>query len=471
MGRFPWRFRTIPHSPIPTSSLASRFRRNDDDTHARPDILRAISLNRPPTLKTRTAMRTSLFFFAKLLLAWFVVFLIILIIVANLARNGPPWQLSLVALAMFIFVVISAASHLRRVRLLVEHVDAGTLANRQRRQIEIPLEAGEAFDIVEAAIRELPRTEDVESARDSLQIRAKVKRIDPYGAGIPLVNRLQSTLGIDRNQIMATVTPGEGTGSVTLVCEPEGRVWSDWFIVDDGTNLENANALTRAITRRIAERRRNEQASAKETVTQKELAVARLGLLHAQVEPHFLYNTLGSAKYLIKSDPAKAEEMLDNLIMYLRHSLPRTEDAASTLGEELERARAYLEILQIRMGARLKTQIDVPEELKSIPFPTMMLQTLVENSIKHGLEPKSGGGTIWVLARTSEKGVAVTVADDGRGFNTETAGTGIGLKNVRERLKLAYGSDASFGIVANFPTGVAATIAVPVTGPKEADHE
>jgi LytS/YehU family sensor histidine kinase len=121
------------------------------------------------------------------------------------------------------------------------------------------------------------------------------------------------------------------------------------------------------------------------------------------------------------------------------------------------------------MGARLQTQ--TMPEVKSIPFPTMMLQTLVENSIKHGLEPKSGGGTIWILAPATDQNIAVTVADDGRGFNTETAGTGIGLKNVRERLKLAYGSDASFGIVANFPTGVAATITVPVTGPKEAEHE
>ena len=117
----------------------------------------------------------------------------------------------------------------------------------------------------------------------------------------------------------------------------------------------------------------------------------------------------------------------------------------------------------------------MPDELKSVPFPTMMLQTLVENSIKHGLEPKSGGGTIWILARTNEHGVAVTVADDGCGFGTETAGTGIGLKNVRERLKLTYGGDATFSIVANFPTGIAATITVPAAGPKtvpkEANHE
>ena len=113
------------------------------------------------------------------------------------------------------------------------------------------------------------------------------------------------------------------------------------------------------------------------------------------------------------------------------------------------------------MGERLTTHYDVPDELKSLPFPTMMLQTLVENSIKHGLEPKTGGGNIWLLARATPQGVSVTVADDGRGFGHDTHGTGVGLNNVRERLKLAYGDKASFNIVSNFPTGVAATIFVP----------
>jgi len=133
--------------------------------------------------------------------------------------------------------------------------------------------------------------------------------------------------------------------------------------------------------------------------------------------------------------------------------------------------RAYLEIMQIRMGARLKTELNVPDALKSVPFPTMMLQTLVENAIKHGLEPKSGGGTIWVLALDKAGRVAITVADDGNGFGTETAGSGIGLQNVRERLNLAYGADATFDIAANFPAGVAATITVPVAGPKEVRHD
>ena len=421
-------------------------------------------------------MKTSFFFFARLIFAWFIAFMIVIIIwTAVSPRGAPPWQLVMAGFIALIFVIATAASHLRRVRLIAGNADASTLANRQRRQIEIPFEAGEAFDIVDATIRELPRTEEIESARDSLQIRAKVQRGEPYGSTLPLWKKVSGWLGVQRNQILVTVTPSGGCGSATLICEPEGGAWSDWFIVDDGTNLENAEAITRAISRRIAERRRNEQATAKETVTEKELAVAKLGLLHAQVEPHFLYNTLGSAKYLIKSDPAGAEAMLDNLILYLRHSLPRTEDSLSTLGEELERATAYLDILQIRMGARLKANVEVPDALKSIPFPTMMLQTLVENSIKHGLEPKSGGGTIWILARSVEDGqsndVAVTVADDGRGLSNENSGTGIGLKNIRERLKLAYGPSASFTTVANFPTGVAATITVPLAGPKETNHE
>ncbi len=406
-------------------------------------------------------MIRSLFFLLRLLVAWAIAIFLPLAILTEITHMGPHPIVMFPAMALMVLVAVAGFSHIRRVRLISGSINASTLSNRQRRQIEIPFEAGEAFDMLAAAIKELPGVEEVQTARDSLQVRARLERIDPYG-GQPRFSP-NRWLRVVRNQILATVTPNADTGSVLLICEPEAGAWSDLFRVDDGTNLENAEAIARAITRRVAARRRGEQAEVVQTVTEKELTAAKLSLLHAQVEPHFLYNTLASAQYLTRSDPALADQMLGNLITYLRYSLPRTDSSASTLGEEVERARAYLDILKIRMGPRLQLEIDVPKHLLTLAFPAMMLQTLVENAIKHGLESRTSGGTVWILATEAGGRVAVTVADDGQGFGEQSNGTGIGLRNVRERLRLAYGSDASLSVVANFPSGVAATITVPAS--------
>ncbi|MDQ3038397.1 MAG: histidine kinase [Pseudomonadota bacterium] len=410
-------------------------------------------------------MIKSAFFVLRISLAWGLAVLMVAMLYSGIPLLGQwDFPMFLAGMATMILVITGAISHLKRVRLIAGHIDNGTLGNRQRRQIEIPFEAGEAFDLLNAAIRELPRIEQVESTRDSLQIRAKLARPRSYGE--PPMRRYNPLLwfGETRNQILATVTPSHDSGSVLLICEPENPAWSDWFLVDDGTNFENAEAITRAISRRVAERRRGEQASAVQTETEKEMTVAKLSRLHAQVEPHFLYNTLASAQLLTRSDPVRAELMLGHLIQYLRNSLPDADDAMSQLGTELERALAYLEILKIRMGDRLSVQVDVPDTLRTTQLPPMMLQTLVENAIKHGLEPRTGGGTIWIRARSSEDGiVAITVADDGEGLNSKNSGTGIGLKNVRERLRLMFGGRAALSIIANFPTGVAATITVPTS--------
>jgi hypothetical protein len=402
-------------------------------------------------------------FIFRLLFAWMAVFFVIVITLSETVfrySNNMGGYGALVGFATAGIVISVAFSHARRVRLVAGKLDWDRLSARQRRQIEIPLEAGEAFDLLDAAIRELPGAVSVESARDSLQVRAKVKRIDPYGG--------YARRG--RNQVLAFVDPHGDAGTVMLACEPERAAWTDWFLVDHGTNLDNAEAIVRAITRRVAERRRGERAKVRDTVSEKELAVARLNLLQAQVEPHFLYNTLANAQLLTRSDPPLADRMLGNLIQYLRHSLPRGGDGMSTLGQELDRTRAYLDILKIRMGERLAVQIEVDETLAKLPFPSMMLQTLAENAIKHGLEPKPGGGTVWILARVHGQALAVTVADDGIGLSTGTSGSGIGLANVRERLRLSYGERASFALGSNFPSGVAATITLPYEFEAEPVH-
>lgn len=412
-------------------------------------------------------MFKKLFFVLRIAIAWGMVVFLVVALYSSIPLLGR-FELPAILFTMLTMglVVAGAFSHLHRVKLIAGRVTSDTLDNRQKRIVEIPFEAGEAFDLIDAAIRELPGVDQVESARDSLQVKAKVARPRIYGEHPLRRWNPLLVLGQTRNQLLATVTPSGESGSVTLICEPENPAWSDWFLVDDGTNYENAEAILRAITRRIGDRRRGEQATAAQTATEKELTEAKLNLLHAQVEPHFLYNTLASAQLLTRSDPVRAEAMLGHLIQYLRRSLPNAEGEMSTLGAELERALAYLEILKVRMGDRLDVQVDVAEALRGTPLPAMMLQTLVENAIKHGLEPRTGGGTVWIRARRDDDTVAVTVADNGEGFNTKTSGTGIGLKNVRERLRLRYAGAANLAVVANFPAGVAATVTVPANGHK-----
>lgn len=405
-------------------------------------------------------MSASLLLFVRILIAWAAALIVAGFMWAQLFGE-PGSVFGLVAVVLLVMATMSVVTHLQRVKLLAGRLDQDTLTSRQRRQIEIPLDTRAAFALVDAAIRELPRVEAIESLPGSLQVRARVRRIDGYEGRKPSRWNVFARFAIKHDRVLATLTPGTGTSRAMLLFEPDAAAWVDLFTVDEGNNLENAEAVGRTITRQVAEQRRDEQAAAEQSATEKELAVARLNLLHAQVEPHFLYNTLASAQVLTRTDPPRADAMIGHLIQYLRRSLPSADDAPSTLGDELERAQAYLEILRIRMGTRLALQIEVPCELRSVPLPSMMLQTLVENAIKHGLEPKPGGGTIWILARQTDAHVTVTVADDGQGYNRQSSGTGIGLNNLRERLRLTYGGAATFALVSNFPTGMAATLTLP----------
>lgn len=189
---------------------------------------------------------------------------------------------------------------------------------------------------------------------------------------------------------------------------------------------------------------------------------ARVAAMQAQVEPHFLFNTLASIDHLIETDPPRASRMQKNLIALLRASMPALRETETSLGRELAVVRPYLEILRVRMGDRLQAEVTVSEGLNSAEFPPMMLQSLVENAIKHGLEPKPEGGTLAVGAEVVHGKLEVTVADTGVGFGrAATAGTGIGLGNIRERLRLRYGAEAELRITENAPSGTRVTIVVP----------
>lgn len=169
--------------------------------------------------------------------------------------------------------------------------------------------------------------------------------------------------------------------------------------------------------------------------------VAQLKLLEAQIEPHFLYNTLANVVSLVDSQPAAAKHLIERLIDYLRRAATAAGASEATLGTQLGLLRAYLDLIVVRMGSRLTYRIDVPAELMALPLPPMLLQPLVENAIKHGLEPKVEGGEVGVTAARDGADIVLTVSDNGLGVRPtrRTDSTGIGLANLRERLASVYG--------------------------------
>ena len=197
---------------------------------------------------------------------------------------------------------------------------------------------------------------------------------------------------------------------------------------------------------------------------QRQLSETKMQMMQAQVEPHFLFNTLASVEYLIETDPPRASAMQRSLIQYLRAVLPQMRDNAvvTNLGREADMVKAYLNLLKMRMEERLNVDMQIPEGLRSAAFPPMMLQSMVENAIKHGLECKAEGGTLKITAEVASGKLRVIVADDGVGFGVMPSdGTGLGLPTIRERLKLLHGDQGQLHISANSPSGVIATIEVP----------
>lgn len=185
----------------------------------------------------------------------------------------------------------------------------------------------------------------------------------------------------------------------------------------------------------------------------------RLGVLQAQIEPHFLFNSLASVRSLIERDAQGAVDALDALVAYLRATIPRIREGTvvSTVAEQVALCESYLRLMGARTG-RLDYTVSVDPSLVDVPFPPLVLLTLVENAVKHGIEPKCGPGTIDVRATRDGDGLELCVADDGVGLSESTTGDGMGLSNVIEQLRTRYGDDASFELVGRPSGGVRSVI-------------
>jgi hypothetical protein len=205
---------------------------------------------------------------------------------------------------------------------------------------------------------------------------------------------------------------------------------------------------------------------------EKSEADLKLTVLQAQVEPHFLFNTLASVRSLVASDPARATQTIDALAAHLRATLPKlradTGSPQSTLGEQFDICASYLELMKVRLGERLRVTLRLPDDLRGAPFPPLLLISLVENAVKHGAEPKPAATHVVLAARAAGEGAArrleVSVEDDGAGL-AAGVGDGTGLANIRAQLRMRYGAAAALELAPRAFGGVLARLVVPFDGP------
>ncbi len=250
-----------------------------------------------------------------------------------------------------------------------------------------------------------------------------------------------------------------------------GKLWAHWATIGWGIGL-TAHGLSvfagRSFFGSEWEEKKVEEIMAREKLrvvsSEKQLMQAQMRMLQAQIEPHFLFNTLATIQSLIGRSPDKANLMMDNFIAYLRQSLSASRAQVGTVQQEFDLLRHYLELLKIRMGDRLQFELDLADELSSEPLAPMLLQPIVENAIKHGLEPKVEGGMVRVSARRDGAQMVLTVADNGLGFSdhADSSGEGVGLSNLRERIAVLYDGQATL-TVADMTPGTGITISVPLS--------
>jgi sensor histidine kinase YesM len=249
-----------------------------------------------------------------------------------------------------------------------------------------------------------------------------------------------------------------------------GLIWAHWATLGWGFGL-TVHGLSvfagRSFFGAAWEEKKVEEIMAREQLkvvsSEKQLMQAQMRMLQAQIEPHFLFNTLATIQSLIGRSPEKANLMMDNFIAYLRESLSASRAQVGTVKQEFDLLRHNLELLKIRMGDRLQFELDVADDLGRAPLAPMLLQPIVENAIKHGLEPKVEGGTVRVSARRDGAHMVLAVADSGLGFSdhADSSGSGVGLTNLRERLAVLYDGLATL-TVADANPGTETTIRVPL---------
>jgi hypothetical protein len=325
-----------------------------------------------------------------------------------------------------------------------------------------------------------------------LALRASAAALIAVTAGpllATLVRMLPLPLALERTLVIAAILAGLWISLIALSAAsahhdllmqqhagmrmdvgPIGRAMSRFFYssVDTSVIAWILAGGGLAVVYYLGERRRVAQFASRQQLArlraERDAAEVRLAVLQAQVEPHFLFNTLASVRSLIQSEPARAEQVIDALGTYLRATLPRLRDggaAETNLGGQLDLVSGYLDIMNVRMAGRIAVKVEADETVRALPFPPLILLTLVENAITHGLEPKVGPGMIAIAATADGETLTVSVEDDGVGLKPGVS-NGLGLANIRAQLSSLFGARAALEVDARPEGGVSARIRVPL---------
>ena len=283
-------------------------------------------------------------------------------------------------------------------------------------------------------------------------------RVSPHGALTRWPDRLRTdilTVGVQDH--------GPARTTLELACEPLHRWWYGFFWVDGGRCASRIETLQRAILARLHAQQQSTEAAAQRDALQTRLAQAELLLLRAQIDPHFLFNTLAHLRACIGSDTAAACNMLDSLVEFLRDSSRVAARSSTSLSEELVRVENYLKLIAMRLDDRLHYTIECDPDLGSHLVPTASVLVLAENAIKHGIERIEGPGTVAVSCHRLEDMLVIDVDNDGPSLSPAGDG-GMGLSNLRERLRLGFGAGAQLQIEDRETSGVRASLRIPLTG-------
>lgn len=293
-----------------------------------------------------------------------------------------------------------------------------------------------AFGLLERRPRHLPPW----LARWVLQLAGVVVAVP---AGVLLAHSI--SMAIDEQ---AAHEPAQMSGLLVLIVQ--GLLFGPWIALAAMLRQRDVFARDQALAFQL-----------ERSELERKAIDARLRLLQAQVEPHFLFNTLANVQALVHAGSPRASALLSSLIAYLRAAVPRMQEQATTLGEEFELVRAYLELMQMRMPDRLQYALHLDPAAAPLQCPPVTLLTLVENAVRHGIDPSEAGARIDVEARVQDGRCLVRVTDTGAGLSSTGRGLGTGLTSLRERMQLAFGGDAQLSVSAHEPQGVCAELSFP----------